>query len=126
MGISFDKLKIDDKSPVYLQIVKFIKLQILSGHLKNGDELPSRRTLAAILNVNPNTIQKTYKQLEEEGIIVTPNNANSIVSIDQHTKEEMRRSMIEEDLREMIAALKDMKFSFKEVIDIISHLWDEV
>lgn len=126
MGISFDKLKIDDKSPVYLQIVRYIKLQILSGHLRNGDELPSRRTLAATLNVNPNTIQKTYKQLEEEGIIVTPNNANSVVSIDENTRDKMRRSLIEGDLREMIATLKEMKLSFKEVIDIISQMWDEI
>ncbi|MDQ2086929.1 GntR family transcriptional regulator [Herbivorax sp. ANBcel31] len=126
MGMSFERLKIDNKSPVYLQVVKYIKLQILSGFFKDGDELPSRRKLASILNVNPNTIQKTYKQLEEERVIITPSNANSKISLSKKSLAKMRKSLIESDIKEMILSLKEMNLSFKEVIDMISDLWDEV
>ncbi|MDQ2087439.1 GntR family transcriptional regulator [Herbivorax sp. ANBcel31] len=126
MGISFERFKIDNKSPVYLQVVKYIKLQILSGFLHDGEELPSRRKLASILNVNPNTIQKTYKQLEEEEIISTPNNANSKISLDEKTLEKMKKSLIKSEIKDMILSLKEMKLSFKEVVDTISDFWDDV
>ena len=59
--ISFDSFIAQDGVPIYLQIVKHIKSGIVSGTVVNGDEVPSRRVLSALLGVNPNTIQKAYK-----------------------------------------------------------------
>ena len=67
--ISFNSLILDDKSPIYLQIVMFIKRSIASGEVTLDDEMPSRRGLSALLGVNPNTAQKAYAALEEEGLI---------------------------------------------------------
>ena len=54
--ISFDSFIAQDGVPIYLQIVKHIKSGIVSGTVVNGDEVPSRRVLSALLGVNPNTI----------------------------------------------------------------------
>ena len=67
--ISFDHFIPNDQSPIYQQIILYIKQGIAAGVIRNGDEMPSRRTLSALLGVNPNTVQKSYKLLEEEGII---------------------------------------------------------
>ncbi len=67
--ISFDSFIAQDGVPIYLQIVKHIKSGIVSGTVVNGDEVPSRRVLSALLGVNPNTIQKAYKMLEDDGFI---------------------------------------------------------
>ena len=55
--------------PIYLQIMDDIKQQIVSGRLKPGDKLASVRDLAMQYGVNPNTVQKSFEQLEQNGLI---------------------------------------------------------
>jgi GntR family transcriptional regulator len=64
-------LKIDSRSaiPVYEQLRRGIIMRIVSGRLQPGDKLPSIRELAAALRVNPNTVARSYRQLEAEGAV---------------------------------------------------------
>jgi GntR family transcriptional regulator len=65
------KFNIDAASPVpvYQQVKQAIVLDIMASRLKDGDQLPSIRTLAKILKLNPNTVAKVYYGLEQEGYI---------------------------------------------------------
>ena len=60
-----------DARPIYTQIVDGFRDQILGGILQPGEKLPSVRDLAAQLTINPNTIQRAYRELEAKGWIVT-------------------------------------------------------
>ena len=60
-----------DARPIYSQIVDGYREQILSGVLQTGDKLPSVRELASQLAINPNTIQRAYRELEMQGWIAT-------------------------------------------------------
>ena len=60
-----------DARPIYAQIVDGYRLQITAGILEAGDKLPSVRELATELSINPNTIQRAYRQLESDGWIAT-------------------------------------------------------
>ena len=60
-----------DARPIYTQIVDGFAEQILSQVLQPGEKLPSVRDLAAQLTINPNTIQRAYRELESRGFIVT-------------------------------------------------------
>lgn len=60
-----------DARPIYTQIIDGLRRQITGGVLQPGDKLPSVRELASELAINPNTIQRSYRQLEMEGWIVT-------------------------------------------------------
>lgn len=60
-----------DSRPIYTQIIDGIREQIITGVLQPGDKLPSVRELASTLAINPNTIQRAYRQLEMEGWICT-------------------------------------------------------
>ena len=60
-----------DARPIYTQITDGFREQIVTGILKAGEKLPSVRELAVQLAINPNTIQRSYRQLEAEGWIVT-------------------------------------------------------
>ena len=60
-----------DPRPIYAQIMDGFREQIAAGVLQPGEKLPSVRELAAELTINPNTIQRAYRQLEMEGWIVT-------------------------------------------------------
>lgn len=60
-----------DSRPIYLQISDKLRERIAAGVLAPGDRLPSVRELAVELSINPNTIQRSYRQLEMEGYIAT-------------------------------------------------------
>jgi GntR family transcriptional regulator len=66
MGYEFD-----NERPIYIQLVEMIRIDIVSGKLKKGQRLPSVRELALTMKVNPNTMQKSLSQLEEEKLIFT-------------------------------------------------------
>ena len=75
--ISFESFIMEDGMPIYLQIILFVKRGIIAGVIADGEELPSRRVLSALLGVNPNTVQKAYRMLEEEGLIQSHSGAKS-------------------------------------------------
>ena len=73
-----------DARPIYVQIMDGLRQQISSGVLRQGDRLPSVRELAVELSINPNTIQRSYRQLEMEGWIATvPGKGCFVCSIPQ-------------------------------------------
>ena len=80
-----------DARPIYTQIIDGIKEQISTGVLQSGDKLPSVRELAAELAINPNTIQRSYRQLEAEGWIVTVPGKGCFVCQADHSVEERKR-----------------------------------
>lgn len=65
------QLNYRDARPIYTQIIDGFRDQILAGVLQNGDKLPSVRELAQQLSINPNTIQRAYRELEMQGWIAT-------------------------------------------------------
>ena len=122
--ISFDHFLMDDGSPIYLQILLFIKRGIIAGTILHGDELPSRRVLSALLGVNPNTVQKAYRMLEEEGLIASHAGAKSYVVLDEAIISRIRAELLESDARSVITAMRQMGLSKAEALAIIETYWD--
>ncbi|TYQ17758.1 UNVERIFIED_CONTAM: DNA-binding transcriptional regulator YhcF (GntR family) [Acetivibrio alkalicellulosi] len=125
--MDFDSIKIefDTKQSIYTQIVKYFKIKIHLGNLVNNDEIPSRRVLAAKLGINPATVQKAYKQLEEEGIVVTMPNSKSVIALDDNTLDRIKNELTENEVRVFLKNVKETNLSFKDVIAILTELWDE-
>ena len=85
--------------PVYLQIIDQIKHDIALGRLIKGDKLPTVRQLAAQLVINPNTIAKAYRQLEQDGIIATKPGAGAFVAqFNSNLSESVRERIICEQI----------------------------
>lgn len=121
--ISFDGFIIEDGSPIYIQIIEFLKNNIVSGIVNNGDELPSRRVLSALLGVNPNTIQKAYKILEEEGLIESRSGAKSYVVLDEITVMKLKKQLLKNNATSVINSLKQMGISKDEALSLIDKYW---
>ena len=66
--------------PVYEQIIKQVEEQVLTGILKEGDKLPSVRSLSVKLSINPNTFQKAYTELDRRQLIITVPGKGSFIS----------------------------------------------
>ncbi len=108
-----------DHRPIYEQIKDKIKELIISGVLKEDDKVPSVRELASTLTINPNTIQKAYRDLEAEGYIYSLRAKGSFVS---PKREVVRRSDTDEIISEFEALLSKMKFlgiTYEEVNEIL-------
>ena len=122
--ISFESFIAQDGIPIYLQIVKHIKSGIVSGTVVNGDEVPSRRVLSALLGVNPNTIQKAYKMLEDEGLMESRSGAKSYMCLDEKIVGEVRRQLLENDATAIINSLKQMGLNKQEALALIENYWE--
>ena len=124
--VSFDNINLEDGIPIYLQILKYIKQGIVSGKIKNNEELPSRRVLSAFLGVNPNTIQKAYKILEDENLIESHLGAKSYMKFDSEKISLVKNELIENEIRKNLLSLKYMGLTREEYIKLIDKYWNEV
>jgi len=122
--LNFQNIKLNNRIPVYVQIALYVKQQILLGKVVSGDELPSRREIAAQLNINPNTAQKAFKLMEEEGYVLTNGNQGSIIYIDESVLSKIKTELTNEMVNEFISSAREINLSFKDVIDLISKFWD--
>lgn len=93
-----------DSRPLYEQIKDKFKTLIITGALKEQDKIPSVRELAGSLAINPNTIQRAYKELEEEGYIVSLRAKGSFVAKRSDVSKEVQNALYKH-LREAAAEL---------------------
>ena len=108
--------------PIYLQIIRYIKQGLAAGTIADGEELPSRRALSALLTVNPNTIQKAYRMLEEEGLVQSHAGVKSYVCATERQRETLRREMSENQLRAMVRDMKRMGLTAEEAAALVARL----
>ena len=123
--LNFDRLVLDESGPIYLQILRYVKQGIAAGTIANGEELPSRRVVSALLGVNPNTVQKAYRMLEEEGLIQSHTGAKSCVVADDAARSRVRTQLLGQDARAMISAMKQMGVTREEALALLDTLWKE-
>ena len=122
--ISFEHFLMEDGVPIYFQILLYIKRGIIAGTIQDGDELPSRRMLSALLSVNPNTVQKAYRMLEDEGLIQSHSGAKSYMVLDEEKLERIREELLENDATTIVRAMKQMGLTKKEAISLIEKFWE--
>ncbi len=125
MDNSFENLKFTSDLPVFVQVINHIKRKIIAGELVTGQELPSRRKLAVQLSINPNTVQKIYKQLEDDGFIENSQGAKSVLCIDDAKINELKKEFVEDKMKKTLEILKQSGVSFQEVIAMTTKLWGE-
>jgi len=122
--ISFEAFIMEDGMAIYLQILQYIKRGIIAGTIVDGNELPSRRVLSALLGVNPNTVQKAYRMLEEEGLIASHSGAKSYMVLRPETIEKVRAELLEGDAVNIVTAMKQMGLSKAEAMQLLERYWD--
>lgn len=123
--LDFTKLELNTVEPVYVQIVAFIKRQIFSGTAEKGESLPSRRELAAILKINPNTVQKAFRLMEEEGIVMTPQNAVSVVHWNEEIYQRIQKELTADLVGEFVNHAKANGLTLKQVMELLQEEWGE-
>ena len=123
--ITFENFHSVEGVPIYLQMIRHVKEGLAAGQIADGDELPSRRIVSATLAVNPNTVQKAYRQLEEEGLIQSRPGAGSHITAAQAQVEEIRRELFRREVQETVTAMKRMGLGREEAVELLRRLYDE-
>ena len=123
--ISFEQFKADSHSPIYQQIIRYIQRGVVAGSIRDGDELPSRRVLSALLGVNPNTVQKSFHLLEEAGLIASRLGSGSYMSLKEEQIFAIRQELLRQDTVVMINAMKQMGLSREQAHTLLEQFWDE-
>ena len=114
------QFRIDNASDraVYLQIIDQVKRDVALGRLAKEERLPTVRQLAQQLAINPNTIAKAYRQLEQEGIIVTRSGAGAfIANLDSLLSKTVRRRLICDELERIVVEAFHMQIDKETITD---------
>src|SRR5699024_5191535 len=119
------KFTIDSRSPVYLQVIHYFKEQIASERLEMGEEIPSRRELAATLKINPNTVQRAYKEMEEAGLIYTDGNMPSKVTRDEQVIKRVRNELVTSALNQFVEAMRNLHIPFEDIVPLLQKSYGE-
>ena len=123
--VNFSNLQFDDHAPVYQQIAEYLKRQILLGTVQDGDPMPSRRELAAQTGINPNTAQKAYRLMTEEGYVKTDGNNGSTVCLTPLLREKIDEELTRGLVQAFVTQAKANQLSYKKVIALVSELWGD-
>lgn len=123
--ISFEAFRQTDGTPIYLQIIRYIQQGLAAGTICDGDELPSRRVVSALLAVNPNTVQKAFRLLEDEGLVVSRAGAKSYVQASPQQIAALRRVLLETEMQAMVDAAKRIGLTREEAHRLLDTLYDK-
>lgn len=112
-------MKFDDNLPIYIQIIEYIKRQIITLELKEGDKLPSVRELSQELKVNPNTVQRSYQELERENLVFTQRGMGTFVTEDVKIIKALKVDMASTIVTGFINEMRSLGFALKEIVDLV-------
>jgi len=117
------QLDLKSRKSIYQQIIDNIKELIITGILRPSERIPSVREMASILTVNPNTIQKAYRELERQGYLYTVTGQGSFVAAQEdHKPDEQRIRELESRLR---TDLKELFYSGL-TLELIQQMFVEI
>lgn len=120
------ELDMRSRQPIYEQLVDKLKELIISEVLKPDEQLPSVRTLAGQLTINPNTIQKAYRELETQGYIYLVKGKGSFVNPTSLVKNSEKLVSIIKELKKLLSEAMYLGLKREELIELIHDLESSV
>ena len=125
IGVVAMNIKLNSREPVYIQVIRYFKEQIAKGVFEPGQEISSRRELANQLKINPNTAQRAYKEMEEQGLIFTEGNLPSRITKNEMIIKQVREELILEAVSTFIAAVQSINVPLEEAINLVKKKYEE-
>lgn len=117
--------KFNHRDPVYVQVIRHFKEQIARGYFEPGQEIPSRRELANKMKINPNTAQRAYKEMEEQGLIFTEGNLPSRITKDEQLLKRVREELILEAVDTFVHSVRTINVPLHEVLDLVKDQYEK-
>jgi DNA-binding transcriptional regulator YhcF (GntR family) len=117
-------VKFNNRDPVYLQVVRHFKEEIATGKLAAGQEIPSRRELAGLFEINPNTAQRAYKEMESQSLITTEGNSPSKITKDEGVLNLIRSELLQEAVGVFVGSVMKITESVDELLQLVKEKYE--
>lgn len=114
-------VKFNNEIPIYIQIMNYLKNEIILGKINKGSKLPSIRELSNQFKVNSNTVQRVYKEMEREGIVYVQRGMGTFIEDDATIIMKLKCETAEKTIDEFITKMKNIGFSNDEIIGSINN-----
>ncbi|MDF2837081.1 MAG: transcriptional regulator, GntR family [Paenibacillus sp.] len=112
-------IEFDNNMPIYLQIMAYVKKQIITGRLGPGSKIESVRDMAAELQINPNTIQRALQELERETIVETRRGMGRYVTSEESIIMALKKEMAGELLDRFVLGMKELGFEERDILELV-------
>ncbi|OAZ63593.1 putative HTH-type transcriptional regulator YhcF [Bacillus siamensis] len=119
------KREFQSSKPIYLQIADRVYYRLIRNELSPGDKLPSVREMAVQMKVNPNTIQRTYSEMERLGIVETRRGQGTFIAERPDLKEELKDRLTKNIFKRFIQEMAELGLSPEEMLDGIKQYAEE-
>lgn len=116
MNINFD-----NNTPIYIQLLEYIKTYIISGQIELGEKLPSVREFSNIFKVNPNTMQKALIELEEIKLIYTERTNGKFVTTDKKIIEKLKKECAKNIVHQYFENMKKIGITETDALDYLKR-----
>lgn len=117
-------IDLQSRRPIYEQVVERFQTLIVNGVLEPDSQMPSVRSLAMELSINPNTIQKAYSLLEQEGYIYPVKGRGNYVSDNVGLREKKQESVFQ-SLRDVVARARELNIACETLLDKTKQYYQE-
>lgn len=107
--------------PIYEQVIEEIKKELVRGELRPGEKLPSQRKLAKKIEVNPNTVQRAYREMEQRGLVETKRGRGTFIKDDDQVMIEIKKDMAETAVKEFIDEMISLGFKEEDILNKITE-----
>ncbi|ASA21260.1 GntR family transcriptional regulator [Paenibacillus donghaensis] len=114
-------IEFDNNLPIYIQIMNYIKGEIVTGKLQPGDKILSVRELASELQINPNTVQRTFQELEREEIVETRRGMGRYVTSNKETIMTIKKEMAKDVLERFIRGMRELGFEGPDILEAVAE-----
>ena len=118
------KIDPDSGTPIYLQIIDEVKTAVLSGRYRDGDRVLPVRELAVQLRVNPNTVAKAYRLMQDEGLLVSRPGGGTFIAVPEaFSLRREREDAIAAQLGRLVAKAKAFDIGPERLRELLDDAW---
>lgn len=114
--------QMDSSRPIYIQLVERITKEIIAGKYQPGEKMPTVRELAEIARVNPNTMQKAFSQLEQDGMLFTDRTVGRYVTQDKVIIRERGKQLARQLGEKFLEDMRALGLTEPEIMEVINSL----
>lgn len=112
-------IQFNKRDPIYLQMIDYFREKLVSNQIKPGEELPSRREIARKFNINPNTVQRAFSEMEEMSWIYTEPHRPSRVTQDVELIQKIKKDFVRRAVEEFVSSIRTIDISYDEITELV-------
>ena len=115
------KIEFNTSKPIYEQVIDEIKRQIARGEIEPNGKLPSQRELAEEIEVNPNTVQRAYREMENQNLVETKRGRGTFVKDDDKVIKDINQQLAHSAVKRFIDEMSAINYQQKEMIELLKN-----